>query len=45
MQDQLVDRRSFRLLQVMDKLIEFYGTPQAIRMDNGPEKTSAKFVS
>ncbi len=36
---------SSRLLRVMDELIEFYGKPQAIRMDNGPEMTSAKFVS
>jgi putative transposase len=36
---------SSRLLQVMEELIEFYGKPKAIRMDNGPEMTSAKFVS
>ena len=29
----------------MDELIEFYGKPQAIRMSNDPEITSAKFVS
>jgi putative transposase len=33
-----------RLLRVMEGLIEFYGKPQVIRM-NGPEMTSAKFVS
>ena len=36
---------STRLLRVMNELIEFYGKPQAIRMDNGPEMTSAKFIS
>jgi putative transposase len=36
---------SSRLLRVMEELIEFYGKPKAIRMDNGPEMTSAKFVS
>jgi len=36
---------STRLLRVLDELIDFYGKPQAIRMDNGPEMTSAKFVS
>ncbi len=36
---------SSRLLRVLDELIDFYGKPQAIRMDNGPEMTSAKFVS
>jgi putative transposase len=29
----------------MDELIEFYGKPQAIRKDNGPEMATAKFVS
>jgi putative transposase len=29
----------------MEALIEFYGKPRANRMDNGPEMTSAKFVS
>jgi putative transposase len=29
----------------MNESIEFYGKPQAIRMHNGPEMTSAKFVS
>jgi putative transposase len=36
---------STRLLRVLDELIDFYGKPKAIRMDNGPEMTSAKFVS
>jgi putative transposase len=36
---------STRLLRVMNELIEFYGKRQAIRMDNGPEMTSAKFIS
>ncbi len=36
---------STRLPRVLDELIDFYGTPKAIRMDNGPEMTSAKFVS
>ncbi len=36
---------SSRLMRVMEELIEFYGTPKAIRIDNGPEMTSAKFVS
>jgi putative transposase len=35
---------SSRLLRVLDELIDFYGKPQAIRMDNGSEMTSAKFV-
>ncbi len=33
------------LLSVLDELMDFYGEPQTIRMDNGPEMTSAKFVS
>ncbi len=36
---------STRLLRVLDELIDFYGKPQAIRMDNGLEMTSAKYVS
>jgi putative transposase len=36
---------SSRLLRVMEELIGFYGKPKAIRMDNGPEMTSEKFVS
>ena len=34
-----------RLVRVMDELIDFYGKPRAIRMDNGPEMTSDLFVS
>ncbi len=36
---------SSRLHRVLEELIDFYGKPRAIRMDNGPEMTSAKFVS
>ena len=35
---------SGRLVRVMDQLIEVYGKPQAIRMDNGPEMTSQGFM-
>jgi putative transposase len=34
---------SGRLVRVMDQLIELYGKPEAIRMDNGPELTSQSF--
>ena len=34
-----------RLVRVMDELIDFYGKPRAIRMDNGPEMTSDLFVT
>ena len=34
---------SGRLVRVMDQLVELYGKPQAIRMDNGPELTSQSF--
>ena len=34
-----------RLVRVMDELIDFYGKPRAIRMDNGPEMTADLFVS
>ena len=30
---------SVMLVSTMNQLIEVYGTPQAIRMDNGPEMT------
>lgn len=29
---------------MMNELIEVYGTPKAIRLDNGPELTSQKYV-
>ena len=35
---------SGRLVQVMDQLIEVYGKPRAIRMDNPPEMTSQGFA-
>jgi putative transposase len=35
---------SGRLIRTMDQLIEVYGTPAGIRMDNGPEMTSERFV-
>lgn len=35
---------SARLIRVMNQLIEVYGKPQAIRMDNGPEMTSSMFT-
>src|SRR5574343_613547 len=35
---------SSRLVRVMNQLIEVYGQPQAIRMDNGPEMTSTTFT-
>lgn len=34
---------SGRLVRVMDQLVELYGKPEAIRMDNGPELTSQSF--
>jgi putative transposase len=36
---------STRLQQVLDELIDFYGKPKAIRIDNGREMTLARFVS
>ena len=33
-----------RLVRTMTQLIEVYGKPHAIRMDNGPEMTSEKFI-
>jgi putative transposase len=35
---------SARLVKAMDQLIEVYGAPEAIRMDNGPEMTSEMFT-
>ena len=35
---------SVRLVRVMNQLIEVYGKPQAIRLDNGPEMTSEGFT-
>ncbi len=35
---------SLRLVQVMQELVEVYGRPEAIRLDNGPEMTSHVFV-
>ena len=33
---------SGRLVRTMNQLIQVYGTPQVIQMDNGPEMTSDK---
>jgi len=33
-----------RLVRTMNQLIEVYGKPYAIRMDNGPEMTSQTFI-
>lgn len=33
-----------RLVRVMNQLLEVYGKPQAIRLDNGPELTADAFV-
>ena len=35
---------SLRLVRVMQELVEVYGKPEAIRLDNGPEMTSHTFV-
>ena len=35
---------SARLLRTMNQLIEVYGMPKAIRVDNGPEMTSESFI-
>jgi putative transposase len=35
---------SARLVRAMSQLIDVYGKPQAIRMDNGPEMTSETFT-
>jgi putative transposase len=35
---------SARVVRLMDQLIEVYGAPSAIRIDNGPELTAQVFV-
>lgn len=35
---------SARLIRVMERLIDFYGKPEAIRVDNGPELTAQAFM-
>jgi len=35
---------SARLVRAMNQLIEVYGAPEAVRMDNGPEMTSETFT-
>lgn len=36
--------REARLFRALDRLIEWYGAPDSIRMDNGPEMTSHDFI-
>ncbi len=35
---------STRLIRTLERLIDYYGKPQAIRLDNGPEMTSQQFM-
>ena len=35
---------AIRVVRIMNELIEVYGKPEAIRLDNGPELTAHKFV-
>ena len=35
---------SLRLVRVMQELVEVYGKPEAIRLDDGPEMASHTFV-
>lgn len=35
---------SSRVVRAMDQLVEVYGKPEAIRLDNGPELTAETFV-
>lgn len=36
---------SARVVRVMNQLVEVYGKPEAIRLDNGPELTAETFVA
>lgn len=36
---------SSRLIQTLDRLVQWYGAPRSIRLDNGPEMTSHDFVA
>lgn len=33
-----------RLIRVLSRLVDYYGTPDAIRLDNGPEMVSGAFT-
>jgi hypothetical protein len=35
---------SLRVIRVIEQLIELYGKPRALRLDNGPELTSVAFT-
>jgi transposase InsO family protein len=35
---------SLRVTRIMSELVEFYGKPLAIRLDNGPELTAESFT-
>jgi putative transposase len=35
---------SLRVIRVVEQLIELYGKPRALRLDNGPELTSVAFT-
>ena len=35
---------SLRVTRIMSELVEFYGKPTAIRLDNGPELTAESFT-
>ena len=35
---------AIRVVCIMNELIEVYGKPKAIRLDNGPQLTAHKFV-
>jgi putative transposase len=34
-----------RVVRVLDQLVELYGRPQAVRLDNGPELTAETFTA
>jgi len=35
---------SVRLIRVLNRLVDYYGTPDAMRLDNGPELVSGAFT-